>query len=101
MTFYKLVDGVVYYKLAFGKLMNEDTRLVSNNYIYIRFSDLYNLQLYHEQFPPRTLFRYTSPTFIQQRLNRFKDWFDYVLRDKNKSKALFIALSKLENKVIV
>ena len=102
MTFYKIVNDVVYYKLEFGKQTGEPPNdVITNGYAYVRFSELYNLNLYHERFPRRTLFKYTSPLFIQQRLAAFKNWFEYILVDKNKCETLFAALNKLETKTIL
>ena len=102
MTFYKLVNSVVYYKLEFGKQTGEKpNETITSGYAYVRFSELYNLNLYHERFPRRTVFKNTSPVFIQRRLAMFKDWFAYILEDKNKCEALFTALNKLETKTIL
>ena len=92
ITFYKIVDNVVYYKILFGNSPDD------NQYnIITRYSQLYELNIAQNQFPPKTWFNKTSAPFIQHRISLFKQWIDYVLADKQLRKQLFDKLVMIFN----
>lgn len=98
ISFHEIKDDNIYYKLSFGKCLDDKNNITIKRYLIIRYSEIYNLNLYHEEFPPRTLFKYTSKKFINKRIQQFNKWFEYILTDKNKCKTLYNTLLNLSVK---
>ena len=95
ITFYKIIKDVVYYKICFGRSENLGTKPIYNGQVFVRFSELWDMNICREKMPRRTSFKNTSTTFICQRLDKLTEWFLYVLESKNKGAELFEKLYKL------
>lgn len=93
ISFYKIIDNVVYYNILFGQTHNG---IIDRYHRYVRFSELYDLNLFREYFPSRTLFNHTSESFINNRINQFNTWFNYVYEDKNKCELLYRGLYNMK-----
>ena len=102
ITFFKKMNGVVYYKICYGKTNDDnpsqDARVDSIGTVFVRYSELYDIDICRKKMPSKTLFNHTDESFIIQRLKDFKEWIAFVLEKEQKGEQLFKALEEIRFK---